>query len=82
MTLGTLIALALAVVAALVLHRMASPRRRKKSVGDLRVELRRMVRDPEVAERLLARHRRAQPEATEAEVLRSAIAELRADRRR
>lgn len=81
MTESLLAVLLLAVVAFLIYRATRPPAPRKRTASDLRVELRRLTRDPLVAERLLDRHRRKNPEATEKEILRLAIAELRADRR-
>ncbi|UJR82791.1 hypothetical protein [Sandaracinus amylolyticus] len=78
-----LVAVALAVVACAVLYVLARPPRpRARSVVELRDQLRRMTHDAEVAERLVDRMRRRHPDASERTVLRLAIAELRADRRR
>lgn len=78
-----LIAVVIALAACAVLYRLARPARpAKRSTVELRDELRRMTHDHAVVERLLDRMRRKHPEASERTLLRLAIAELRADRRR
>lgn len=78
-----LIAVAIALAACALLYRATRPRgSRKRSVAELRAELRRATHDSDVAERLLDRMRRRHPEASERTIVRLALAELRADRRR
>lgn len=80
---NVLIAVAIALAACALLYRLARPARpRKRSTAELRDELRRMTHDGAVVERLLERMRRRHPESGERALLRLAIAELRADRRR
>lgn len=81
---GVLVAGLLAVVACGALYALTRPRgrARPRSARDLRAELRRMTHDDAVTERLIERMQRPHPGASEAALLRFAIAELRADRRR
>lgn len=76
-----LIAIALALAACAILYRIANPPRRRRTLRDLRAELRAMTHDPAVAESLVERMRRRHPDASELVLTRLAIAELRADRR-
>ena len=77
-----LLALALLSAVAYLIFRATRPKAKQPAtVAQLRAELRRLTRDPEVAERLLARHRTRRPDASERELLRLAIKELRSDRR-
>lgn len=77
-----LIALAVALAVCALLYRVANPPRRARTARDLRAELRRMTHDPEVADRLIERMRARHPGASESALVRYAMAELRADRRR
>ena len=77
------LAVVLAIAACGLLYVLSRPARPKKATAaQLRDELRRMTHDPDVVDRLLERMQRKHPRASEREVLRLAIAELRADRRR
>lgn len=79
---GSLIAVALAVLACVALYRLANPPRRRHVLRDARAELVRMTHDRGVADRLIERMRARHPGASEGTLVRLAIAELRADRRR
>ena len=77
-----LLALALLSAVAFLIYRATRPKAKlPATTTQLRAELRRLTRDPEVAERLLDRHRARRPGASERELLRLAIKELRSDRR-
>lgn len=79
---GFLIAFAVALAACGVLYALTQRPPRVRTESELRVHLRRMTHDPAVADRLVERMRARHPGASEAALLRFAIAELRADRRR
>ncbi|MDQ3032254.1 MAG: hypothetical protein M3Y87_07550 [Myxococcota bacterium] len=79
---GILIAFVVALGACGLLYVLTQRRPRVRTTGELRVQLRRMTHDADVAERLLERMRRRHPSSSEAAILRLAIAELRSDRRR
>jgi hypothetical protein len=79
---NVLITVIVMLAACAILYRLANPPRKEPSIESLRTELRRLTHDSEVADRLVERMRRRYPDASEVVVLRRAIAELRADRRR
>jgi hypothetical protein len=80
--LEALLVIALALGACWVVHRIAFPPKRPKTLAQLKVELRNMTHDAEVATRLVERMRQKHPAASEARLVALAIAELKADRRR
>jgi hypothetical protein len=75
--------IAIAAVIAIGVYWLLVPRGRPRmrSVADLRAELVRMTHDEDVADRLIERMRRRNPDASEARLIALAIAELEADRR-
>ena len=79
---SVLLAFAVALAACGVLYALTKRPPRVRTVAELRAHLRRMTHDADVADRLVERMRSKHPTASEAALLRFAIAELRADRRR